>query len=269
MQTGIMQGRLLPKFKSLYQSHPIGTWEQEFSIAKNLNIQNIEFILDAYLYAHNPLLTNDGIEKIKSLVKSSGTQVKSICADIFMEWPIQNIVAHEFNHYGNIIETLITNLNRLKGQDIVIPFVDKSSIKNEQDQLKVIGFLDEFEEICNKKQINLSLETDLRPKEFLKFISSFKNKYIKVNYDSGNSAALGYLFKEEIELYGEKISNIHIKDRLLHGGPVMLGKGNAELFEVKEFIEKSGYNGIVTYQAYRDEDPINTFTKQRSYFEGL
>ena len=37
------------------------------------------------------------------------------------------------------------------------------------------SFLDEFEEICNKKQINLSLETDLRPKEFLKFISSLKN----------------------------------------------------------------------------------------------
>ena len=27
---GIMQGRLLPSFKSQYQAHPIGNWQKEF-----------------------------------------------------------------------------------------------------------------------------------------------------------------------------------------------------------------------------------------------
>ena len=30
---GIMQGRLLPKYKERYQAHPVGYWDEEFSIA--------------------------------------------------------------------------------------------------------------------------------------------------------------------------------------------------------------------------------------------
>ena len=33
---GIMQGRLLPKFKGRYQAHPLGYWHEEFLIAKDI-----------------------------------------------------------------------------------------------------------------------------------------------------------------------------------------------------------------------------------------
>ena len=41
-----------------------------------------------------------------------------------------------------------------------------------------------------------------------------------VNYDTGNSAALGYDPDEEFKSYGHKITDLHIKDRLLGTGPV-------------------------------------------------
>ena len=58
MDYGIIQGRLLPAFKSNYQAHPVGTWGSEFKIARDLNLRNIEFILDAYLYNENHLLSD-------------------------------------------------------------------------------------------------------------------------------------------------------------------------------------------------------------------
>ena len=58
MDYGIIQGRLLPVFKSNYQAHPVGSWESEFEIARDLSLSNIEFILDAYLYNENPLLSH-------------------------------------------------------------------------------------------------------------------------------------------------------------------------------------------------------------------
>ena len=45
-QIGIMQGRLLPKYKKRYQAHPVGYWQAEFNIAKELGFDQIEFILD-------------------------------------------------------------------------------------------------------------------------------------------------------------------------------------------------------------------------------
>ena len=146
--------------------------------------------------------------------------------------------------------------------------MDKSSLKNKNEIRFVSSFLNEFEITCSKFNINLSLETDLEPNTFCNFLSEIKNKKVKVNYDSGNSASLGYKFEEELKLYGDKISNIHIKDRKLNQGPVLLGQGDAELTKVKEFIMDK-YNGLVVFQAFRDDNYIETFQKQYKYFLNL
>ena len=68
----------------------------------------------------------------------------------------------------------------------------------------------------------------MRPKQVKHFISKLDSKYFGINYDIGNSASLGFDPKEEFTSYGKRISNVHIKDRVLNGGPVTLGKGNAD-----------------------------------------
>ena len=46
LKIGVMQGRLLPKYKGRYQAHPVGYWQEEFKIASLYNLYCIEFILD-------------------------------------------------------------------------------------------------------------------------------------------------------------------------------------------------------------------------------
>ena len=38
-----MQGRLLPKFKGLYQAHPKGYWQDEFEIARGIGLNDGDF----------------------------------------------------------------------------------------------------------------------------------------------------------------------------------------------------------------------------------
>ena len=59
-------------------------------------------------------------------------------------------------------------------------------------------------------------------------MNNFKSN-ISINYDIGNSLALGYDFKEELNLYHNKISEVHIKDRKLNGPSVLIGTGLAKL----------------------------------------
>jgi len=42
---GVMQGRLLPKYQGRYQAQLIGYWQDEFSIAKEVGLDCIEFNL--------------------------------------------------------------------------------------------------------------------------------------------------------------------------------------------------------------------------------
>ena len=68
--------------------------------------------------------------------------------------------------------------------------------------------------------MNFPIESDLSPKEFSKLLECFDTKRITVNYDTGNSASMGFDVEEELEEYGNKISDIHIKDRFHGGGPL-------------------------------------------------
>ena len=69
---GIMQGRLLPKHKGRYQAHPLGYWQDEFILAKKLDLDLIEFIFDYNDYTLNPLMSVSGIEKIQRHINETG-----------------------------------------------------------------------------------------------------------------------------------------------------------------------------------------------------
>jgi L-ribulose-5-phosphate 3-epimerase len=267
LEFGIMQGRLLPKYKNRYQAHPLGYWDKEFDIAKQVGLSYIEFILDFEDYKLNPLFTNPGIVEVERVIQKTGIGVKSICADIFMDAPLHsenNIIAFRS---VEILLTLITNASKLGVTDIVIPCVDHSSLKDLNDQSRLIANLLKPIELASKLNINLALETDLPPLPFLNLLDKFDSDIIKVNYDVGNSASLGFDIVEEFKLYGNRISDIHIKDRELNGGSVELGTGNADFNLFLKLFEKLNFKGPIIMQVYRDDEGIEIFNKQFAWLK--
>lgn len=264
---GIMQGRLLPKYKDRYQAHPLGYWQEEFNIAKNVGVSYIEFILDYNDYQLNPLMSNFGISEISDNIQKFGIGVRSICADIFMEAPLHSENKSVVKTSIEILLKLIKNAAKLGITDIVIPCVDQSTLKGTADQMRLIENLKIPIELATKMKINLALETDLAPIPFLDLLNKFDSDAVKVNYDIGNSASLGFDIFEEFELYGDRVSDIHIKDRDLGGGSVELGMGNANFTSFFEVVSSIDFKGPIVMQVYRDEDGVEIFKKQFNWFK--
>ena len=251
---GVMQGRLLPKYKGRYQAHPVNYWQSEFHIAKELGFSQIEFILDYNEYKLNPLMSKSGIEEIKAMVKQSGVDVKSICADYFMEAPLHS--KHQ-KKSEKVLKRLVKNASKLNIVDIVIPCVDRSTLKSKKDINMFVDSVKKVLPLAEEHGIFINFETDLSPKKFKKLLSKFDSKNIKVNYDIGNSASLGYSVKEEFKAYGEFISDLHIKDRELNGGSVKLGEGNADFKTVFKLLKKYNFNGNIIMQAAKADEYID------------
>ncbi len=57
---------------------------------------------------------------------------------------------------------------------------------------------------------------------------------VKVNYDSGNSASLGYDPRDEFAAYGARVGSVHIKDRVKGGSTVPLGTGDTDFMALFE-----------------------------------
>lgn len=262
---GIMQGRLLPKYKGRYQAHPVNYWQAEFNIAKELGLNQIEFILDYNKVEENPLMSKCGIKEMKNMIKLTGITVKSICADYFMEAPFHS--KHQ-KQSEKVLKKLIKNAKSLNIVDIVIPCVDQSTLKDEKDIKMFVKSINKILPLAKKYGIYINFETDLNPIRFKNLIKQFNHDNIKVNYDIGNSASLGYDPKEEFKAYGKHISDLHIKDRILDGGSVKLGTGNADFKLVFELLKKYKFNGNIIMQAAKADDYVDDLTmlKDQKFF---
>jgi len=262
---GVMQGRLLPKYQGRYQAHPVGYWQDEFPIAQKFSLDCIEFILDYNDAENNPLLKEGGIDEIKSVIENTGVTVNTVCADYFMEAPLHSEDQKVSELSQQVLIRLLNNTVELGVTDLVIPCVDQSSLDSSDAADRFVKQLTPIVEIVENMEVNLSLETDLAPQPFVDLLNRFNSDRITVNYDVGNSAALGYDPIEELDAYGDRITDIHLKDRVLNGGPIILGKGNARFNMFFNKLKEFDYQGPLIMQAYRDEEGVDIFKKQLSW----
>jgi L-ribulose-5-phosphate 3-epimerase len=268
---GIMQGRLSPKYQGRYQAFPVDTWMDEFSIAQDLGLDCIEFILDRDLnFLDNPLMNEKGLKQIQGLINTTGVKVLTVCADYFMQQPlfIGDLAQQEVSL--KTLKILLKNVQVLGVKDIVIPCVDDSSLHN--DPVLLQRFKDALTRVIPLAEsfgINLSLETDLAPQPFYDLVRSLNSSAVRINYDTGNSAALGYDVTEEMNCYGGMISTLHIKDRIRNGGSVVLGQGDAKIDLALRQLQKHHYQGPIVLQAYRNEEGIEIFKQQLNWFRPI
>lgn len=259
---GVMQGRLLPKYKGRYQAHPCGYWQDEFFKANSLGLDCIEFILDYEKSEENPLLRSGGTDEIQSVIKLTAVSVYSICADYFMDAPLHsaNSVVVQSSH--DVMSRLIINASELGVRDIVIPCVDRASLTRDNGLDRFVEVVSTLLPLAESCEVNLCLEADLAPDAFANLLTRCSSGRLTVNYDTGNSAALGYNATEELAAYGEFITDVHIKDRVLGGGSVVLGQGDVDFDAFFEALGKHEYVGPLIMQAYRDEEGLSIFKAQ-------
>jgi len=111
------------------------------------------------------------------------------------------------------------------------------------------------------------LDGKIYKKDFAELLSELPSTKITVNYDTGNSASLGFNLKEEFEAYGSRISDIHIKDRTLNGGSIKLGNGDVNFENVLFAVKKINYKAPFIMQVYRDDEGLEIFKEQLKYFK--
>ncbi len=251
MLLGIMQGRLLPPINNRIQCFPKDRWNEEFSLASSLGIQMIEWIYEDYGSNENPLSSDTGISSIEKLAAEQGVQVLSLCADYFMDYPFLRCSRSEQQERISKLKWLLDRGRKAHIRSIVLPFVDAANIRNVEEMKEVVALLQEVLPLAEQYNIELHLEADLPPNVFHALLCQLRHPLLMVNYDSGNSASLGYSISEEFKAYGERIGSIHIKDRLLGGSTVSLGKGAVNFIELATALKKIQYERPLILQIAR------------------
>jgi L-ribulose-5-phosphate 3-epimerase len=246
-----MQGRLSSPEDGRFQSFPRENWRSEIDLAPKANLRGIEWIYDQYGIGANPIETEEGRHELNQRLHAAGTRVVSICADYFMDCPLVRVAPEALAERQERLKWLISICPELGVQRIVLPFVDASKMIDSRDSEQVLRVLNDMLPQAQAAGVELHLETDLDPDGFRGFLAEIPSPLVKVNYDAGNSASLGYAPREEFAAYGERIGSFHIKDRKNGGSTVPLGTGDTDFASLRAALIDIEYRGDFVLQIAR------------------
>ena len=149
---------------------------------------------------------------------------------------------------------------------IILPLVDNSTIDNTEQENTLIKELKKVSKFLNNNQ-KILFEIDYPPNKIIPFLKKF-NKKFGINYDTGNSASLGFDFNEE-KKYFKFVHNVHIKDRIFRGQSVRLGKGDFNFKEFFVYLKKIKYKGNLILQTARSKKHINEIILNRNFIKNF
>lgn len=261
---GFMQGRLVPDEKGKIQSFPWKKWEKEFSLAKKLKLNIMEWTLDDEFFFQNPINNIKGRNKIKKLSLKYKIKINSITCDFFMQSPY---FIYKNQQTFEKVKKLICNASKLNIKFLVLPLVDNGSIKTHHYEKKFLKMTLKLKSILKKKKMSIIFESDYKPKKLKRFINKFPKDIFGINYDIGNSFGLKFNIKDEFINF-DRVQNIHLKDKK-NNVSVDLGNGGAQFKELFNFCNKIKYSGNFIFQTARNMNNINVMKKNINFIKKL
>jgi hexulose-6-phosphate isomerase len=134
---------------------------------------------------------------------------------------------------------------------MIVPLVDNGRLETLEQEDILIDFLLTHQPFLAEHQLQVIFESDFSPPELARFVARLPAKRFGINYDIGNSAALGFNPAEEFAAYGERVVNVHVKDRVLGGTTVPLKTGSADFDAVFSTLAQQRYQGNLILQTAR------------------
>ena len=265
-----MQGRLSPPIDGRIQSFPRESWQKEFAAAEEHGFRLLEWTLDQERLHENPLLTVAGQVDIRALSQRYGLVIPSLTGDCFMQapfWKAQGGArqARELDFLRVVRACAVTGISI-----IVVPLVDDGRIENAHQQEILLAFFERHAGVLESDGLRVAFESDFNPVDLARLIARLDVSVFGINYDTGNSAALGFHPADEFAAYGHRILNVHIKDRLVGGTTVPLGTGDADFDAVFAALAQVGYTGNYILQTARaaDGDHAGALSRYRDMTAG-
>ena len=224
----------------------------EFRFAAEVGLDCIEWIYETGTDHANPLRTGNGVREIEDVANATGVAVRSVCADYYMAdrlvLPDGGIGETALAH----LKALVARVGSLGARHIVLPFVDSSSLSTRSEVDCLLRVLEAALPDAEAANVELHLETDLKPAVLADILDRVSHPMLRANYDTGNSASLGHDPEEELTDLAGHLGSVHIKDRMLGSTTVPLGKGAADLAACFRLFRVVGYKGPFILQAARE-----------------
>lgn len=251
---GFMQGRLSALVDGRIQAFPWTHWREEFPLAQANGLSVMEWTLDQDRLYENPLLTAAGQAEIRALCAQHGLTIPSLTGDCFMQAPFWKAEGETRASLLRDFEAIADACVAVGIHTIVVPLVDSGRLDDRAQEDLLVAELSARVGFLASRGLRVVFESDFPPAELARFIARLAAARFGINYDMGNSAAVGLDAAEELATYGDRVTNVHVKDRIRGGTTLPLGTGSCDFDRVFTALAAAGFTGTYILQTARAAD---------------
>jgi L-ribulose-5-phosphate 3-epimerase len=257
-EIGIRQGRLSPSSSGPVQRFPHESWGDEFRLARDCGLQFVEWLFAADGYEHNPVWSEDGLSRIRTIVEATGVGVRSLCADYFMAHPFVRVTQTERLESARILCELILRSSRAGIAVVVVPLLEAGEVLDATELRDVRDALEGALDIAGERSVTLALESDLPAPAIASIADLAPHPALGVCYDTGNAAAKGFDVAADLARLCPLLSVAHLKDRDRRGTSVGLGTGLADLSAFFRNAAHLSFRGPLVLETPRGADSLSS-----------
>jgi sugar phosphate isomerase/epimerase len=260
---GVMQGRLVPSKTGELQSSPGQRWPDEFIIAADLGLAHVELLAERVAAASNPIWSIAGRREICAIVESTGVDAPSLCMNEPLSTPLDGVDA------GTTLGDRLASVVCESPVRIVVLPLDEASGLDVVDWKQAAQGVRALAAPLHERGARVALELNVSAADSMRFLDLVDFDTVGLCYDVGNATGLGYSAPTELRLLGSRVVHVHAKDKDAIGSNVRFGTGVVPFGSALAALRDIGFDGLVTMEATRGDDPVITADEHRAWLLAL
>jgi hexulose-6-phosphate isomerase len=248
MKLGVMQGRLLSPVNGHIQEFP-PKWKDEMVLVDELGLVGVEWLVTKSSYLNNPILELNTFDTYP---------IVSVCLDNLVDNQIDN---------GEAVKDIISSCYSAGVRRFTIPLLEESSMVDDNRRKEFCNHIKDMGTLFSDATFSFEAELDIYKLDEIVYLCD----NFKVTYDTGNTTSFGLNHEDYINHYGDKISNVHLKDRTFDMKTVYPLTGDTDFTRIFELLKSIGYDGNYIIQTARGESglEVKTILKHMKIFKEL
>jgi sugar phosphate isomerase/epimerase len=256
---GVMQGRLVPSSTGELQCSPGERWPDEFVIAADLGLAHVELLAERVVEDSNPIWSTAGRREICAIVAATGVDAPSLC----MNEPLSTVL--EGADAGTMLAARLVPVVCESPVRIVVLPLDEASGLDVLDWTQAAQGVRAVAGLLQERGARVALELNVSAADSMRFLDLVAFDTVGLCYDVGNATGLGYSAPGELRLLGSRVVHVHAKDKDATGSNVRYGTGVVPFGPVLAALREIEFDGLVTMEATRGDDPVITAAEHRAW----
>jgi L-ribulose-5-phosphate 3-epimerase len=211
-----------------------------------------------------PLWRDDERRRIHVAAAESGLRIPSLGFGILNQGGLTGDETQQ-QRARRTIEDGCRVARQLGASVVMLQHFGANRIDSEQKISQVIAGVRAILPTAIENGVTLALEDSLDARANLRILDEVGSPNLKVYYDVCNTWSEGHDVPADIALLGDRIAQVHFKDRRPDGTACHLGEGIVDVAACADALRAIGYSGWVLLETPADDDPLGNARRNLAF----